>query len=236
MAIPMFLAQTAAEFHACPAPPKQLAWMACHFSPYGTGLSNLPPVLPEGSLLILNDRIPLAGHDPERIAEQLCRTAEALGCSGILLDFQRGGSVETRELCSHLAASLPCPVVVSDLYAAELWDCPVFLRPCPHHVPLADHLAPWKGRRVWLDLARNAETITLTKAGARIHSLPLGEAPEGGHADRLLHCHYSMETGADAVQFTLWRTGEDLDALAAEAEALAAEALVGLYCELGARS
>lgn len=232
MAIPMFLALTAAEFQSCPALPKQLGWMACHFSPYGTGLSNLPAFLPEGSMLILNDRIPLCRHDPERITGQLRRTVEALGCSGVLLDFQRGGSAKTGELCAQLSASLPCPVVVSDLYAREL-DCPVFLPPCPHHVPLADHLLPWKQRRIWLDLARNAETITLTKAGSQIHSLPLGESPDGGHADRLLRCHYTIETGVESVRFTLWRTEEDLDALAAEAEILGVETLVGLYCELG---
>ena len=49
------LAMTAAELGAAPLP-SHPAWMACHFSPYSTGLTNLPPKLPQDSLLILNDR------------------------------------------------------------------------------------------------------------------------------------------------------------------------------------
>lgn len=231
MAIPLFLALTSAEFAAQALPP-HTGWMACHFSPYGRGLSNLPPALPAGSLLILNDRIPMADHDPETIARQLIRTVEAMECSGVLLDFQRGGSEEVRHLAEYLVSALPCPVAVSEAYAKDL-DSPVFLAPCPHHVPLADHLLPWKGRRLWLDLAVDAQTITLTGSGSRILPFPLGEVPEGGHEDASLHCHYAIETGPDSVRFTLWRTREDLAMLAAEAEGLGVETLVGLYCELG---
>ena len=232
MAIPLFLAQTSAEFHASQKLPGAVAWMACHFSPWGSGLSNLPPALPEGSLLILDDRIPPSGHDPERITQQLLEAMKAMSFEGVLLDFQRPHCDEIPALVAHLTASLPCPVVVSDLYAKDP-DCPVFLSPCPHHVALEDHFAPWNGRRVWLDLAVDAETITVTKTGSRIFPMPLGEIPEGGHGDRLLSCHYAMETGSESVRFTLWRTVEDLAALAKAAEGLGAEALVGLYCELG---
>ena len=48
MAIGRYFAMTAAEIRGCSALPAGIAWMACHFSPYGTGLSNLPPELPEG--------------------------------------------------------------------------------------------------------------------------------------------------------------------------------------------
>ena len=71
MAITPFLAMTAAEIeHSTPLPPN-VAWMACHFSPYGAGLSNLPKNLPAGSLLI---EMGAAGNShPEalRAAEQL---------------------------------------------------------------------------------------------------------------------------------------------------------------------
>lgn len=235
MAIPRFLAQTSAEFAAANLFPDRVGWMACHFSPYGTGLTNLPPSLPSGSLLILNDRIPMAGHDPEIIVGQLRQAVDALDCYGILLDFQRKGFDEARQLAAALTASLPCPVAVSQVYAEDT-DWPVFLSPCPHHVSLEDHIAPWKGQRLWLDLAVNTEVIILTKSGSQILPLPLGAVPESGHAENLLHCHYSIETCADSVQFTLWRTKADLEALAQEAETLGVEILVGLYAEWGVQS
>lgn len=235
MAIPLFLAMTGAEFTAAGSLPKTVAWMACHFSAPDRGLTGFPPALPPGSLLMLNDQIPMAGHDPQQIGAQLQQAAETLDCCGVLLDFQRPGQQEAAKLAAHLVATLTCPVAVSDGYAKNL-DCPVFLAPCPHHVPLSDHLLPWRGRQLWLDLAADAETITLTKQGSQFLPLLLEKLPQGGHSDDLLHCHYAIETTPEAVRFTLWRTQEDLDALALEAETLGVEALVGLYAECGARS
>lgn len=231
MAIPTYLAMTGAEFQSCVKLPDHIAWMACHFSPYGGGLSNLPPALPPDSLLILNDRIPPAGHDPQLIEQQLHQTVEALSCRGVLLDFQREKSAETARLVSHLTKASPFPVIVSDIYATES-DCPVFLSPCPHHVPLSQYITPWQGREIWLDIAYNAETILLTKEQSVITPLPLGELPEGGHADPLLHCHYSIEQRENSAQFTLWRTKGDIQLLAEESETLRVDALIGLYTEL----
>lgn len=219
MAIRTYLAMTASEFAKADPLPPHVAWMACHFSPYGTGLSNLPFCLPPDSLLILNDRIPIQGHDPERIGIQLKNTAAALGCSGILLDFQRPNCQETQILADHLVRTLPCPVCVSDLYAKDL-DCPVFLPPCSHHVHLENHIEPWKDRDIWLDLARNAEMVTVTSCGSSTIPLPLGELPEGSHEAPTLHAHYFKECVGDSIHFTLWRTQEDLQALCQQAETL----------------
>ena len=230
MEIGPYLAMTAAEFAAAGQLPAKTAWMACHFSPYSTGLANLPPALPAGSLLILNDRVPLWGHDPGRVAAQLKPAVETLNCAGLLLDFQRPDIAEATAMAAFLVSALPCPVAVSEHYAADL-DCPVFLSPCPHHTHLKEHMAPWAGREVWLDLAVDGSAITLTKDGCSIFSLPLGELPENGFCDEILYCHYRAETGDDFARFTLWRTREDLQALAREAEVLGAKALVGLYQE-----
>ena len=89
MAITRYLAMTAAEMRNISQFPEKIAWMACHFSPYSTGISNLPQTLPAGSLLILNDIIPFHGHDPQRIAHQLTDCLEQHNCAGVLLDFQR---------------------------------------------------------------------------------------------------------------------------------------------------
>ena len=231
MAVKRYLAMTAAEFAAAEELPAGIAWMACHFSPYGTGLSNLPSSLPAGSLLILNDRIPFRGHDPARIASQLHQAVEAMDCAGILLDFQKPDIEALAELSEHLVTALPCPVAVSDSYGENL-NGPVFLSPCPHHTHLQEHIAPWQGRELWLDWAGDAETITLTRDGSAIFPVPLGEFPQGGHRDEQLHCHYSIENGLDSARFTLWRTRDDLEELAREAEELGIQTLVGLYQEL----
>jgi len=224
MATGRYLAMRWAEFAEENRIPEKYAWMVCPFSPEW----RTPPALPPGSLLILTDEKPPAEMDQE----QICQTVQAMDCAGVVLDFQKPKTKQTAAFATRLVSALPCPVAVSEGYAAEL-DCPVFLSPCPHHVPLQEHLAPWQGRELWLDLARDAETITLTKDGCSILPLPLGEIPEGGFADERLRCHYRAETGDDFARFTLWRTTEDVDALMEEAETLGIQTFVGLWQELG---
>ena len=141
MAIRPFLAMTAAEIRGTETLPPKTAWMACHFSPYSTGLSNLPKALPPGSMVILDDITPIHGHDSETIAAQLRPRLDALKCSGVLLDFQRPGYEEAELLARRLSEALPCPVGVSALYGQAL-SCPDFLPPVPPDVNLADYLAP----------------------------------------------------------------------------------------------
>lgn len=228
MEIPLYLAMTAAEFTFCPQPPEKMAWMACHFSPYGTGLSNCPPDLPEGSLIILNDRTPICGHDPQRIAGQLnSLIGEFLPC-GILLDFQRSGNEETAHLAAFLTDALPCPVGVSDVYAGEL-DCPVFLPPPKPNRTLTDHLKPWMGREVWLEASLDSLCFTITEKGCKTRSCSTEVFPF--HDDRL-HCRYQIMLTDDSAQFTLNRNGDDLTALLAEAASLGVTRAVGLWQEL----
>ena len=231
MAIRQYLAMTASEIAANSPLPPQIAWMACHFSPYGTGLTNLPHRLAPESLMILNDRTPIHLHDPLRIACQLNSLLERFSCAGLLLDFQRPGCGETGRLCAFLSDTLPFPVVVSSLYA-RYTDSPVFLPSLPCHIPLEKYIAPWQGREIWLEAALDAEEITLTPQGAAFAPLPPGAAVPEGFAEESLHCHYSVAVEADAARFTLWRTVEDLNALLAEAEHLGVTTAVGLYQEL----
>ena len=230
MAPAIYLAMTAAEFSGSGPLPASLCWMAGHFSLYDRGLSNLPSSLPVNSILIVNDRIPWYGHDPALILEQLEQAVHRLHLYGILLDFEEPDCPELRILAELLTASLPCPVAVADRYAEKL-NCPVFLSPCPHHTPLAEYLQPWSDREIWLDLARDAQMLTLTKNGCVTLPLSLGELLEGGHRDENLHVHYCTETTEDSARFTLWRTKEDLEALAREADTLGVAARLGLYQE-----
>ncbi len=231
MGLPLYLAMTAAEMYRAPALPAHLGYMACHFSSYGLGLSNCPEALPEGSMLILNDRTPICGHDPGQILEQLAGMMERMACPWLLLDFQRPGAEETAALAELLAGALPGKVGVSDVYAEGL-DCPVFLPPAPLHMPLGEHLAPWQGREIWLEAALDGEILTLTPEGADISGTQAGES-QGEFADAALHCHYSVALAENAASFILRRTPEDVAALLGEAQALGVTLAVGLYQQLG---
>lgn len=231
MALPLYLAMTAAEMRANKAIPDNLGYMACHFSPYGTGLSNCPKALPEGAMLIVNDRTPICAHDKRLITNQLVELVQAFQCGCVLLDFQRGGVDETGALVRDIVGALPCPVGVSECYAEGV-ECPVFLPPVPSDVPVAEYLQPWAGREVWLEAALDGEVITLTEDGSSTAPLPPGQHPEGGHRDGKLHCHYHIHIDENA-KFTLFRTQEDLEALLAEAEVLGTTRTVGLWQELG---
>lgn len=228
MEIPIYLAMTAAEFTHCDTLPNHCAWMACHFSPYGTGLSNLPTSLPEGSMIILNDRMPICGHDPQRIEEQLHILLDKLSPCGILLDFQRPDSEETRTLSKILVDALPCPVCVSELYAREL-SCPVFLPPAKLTCSLKDHLAAWTGREIWLEAALDSLSLRITERGCTIDPCIAQEMP---HRDPSLHCHYRLDLAEDSARFSLERTKEDLDSLLDEATAYGVTHAVGLWQEL----
>lgn len=231
MAIDTFLAMTAAEMATAENIPRHMAWMACHFSPYGTGLTNLPASLPPDSLLILNDRTPIHGHDPHQIAQQLEDCITQLQCRGVLLDFQRPNCEETRELVRYLLCALPCPVGVSEAYAQH-GNHPVFLPPVPPSTPLEDYLVPWQEQEIWLELALDGEVLTLTEQGCAILPLPYPDANNPGFVDEKLHCHYRAEIKESAVRFSLWRTTEDLKELEADAKKSGVTTAVGLYQEL----
>ena len=232
MAIRPYLALTAAEFGGCDVLPDRCAWLACHFSPYSDGLSNLPDTLPPESLLVLSDMIPIHRHDPGRIACQLNEIRASLGCSGILLDFQRPDTSDTAVMARELTQRLGGSVAVSALCAGEL-DCPVLLPPCPLHCTLEEHIAPWQGRTLWLEAALNAGIICLRHDGARYSDLPPGPNPEGGHQDRALCCRYRISLEPEEARFTLWREAEELRHLLDRAETLGVTEAVGLLQELG---
>lgn len=230
MAIVHYLAMTEAEMAAASSLPANAAWMACHFSPYSTGLCSLPQQLPPDSLLILNDRTPIHGHDPSRIARELNDTIERFQCPGLLLDFQNPGCTETMELTRHLTETIRCPIGISPQY--HMGNAALFLPAPTTHKPLSQYLAPWKGQTIWLETALSGQTITLTQEGAQIVENAVN-SPLPHHTDAKLHCHYHIQIEESRLTFQLWRTREDLQALLDEAENLGVKLAVGLYQELG---
>lgn len=228
MAIPHFLAMTSAEFDAAGVLSSPPGWMACHFSPYGTGLTNLPDTLPEGSLLILNDRTPMAGQSPEQIGQELLTLIEKFHCFGLLLDFQRPKTAQTEDLVHTLSDTLPCPVAAPPEYGHS---GPIFLPPIPVDVPPEQHLAPWCKKAVWLELSAGGMQIALTPEGAE--KTPANIAGETPLRDEKLCCHYRMDIQPERIRFLLKRTAEDLDDLLKKTQPMGVTAGVGLYQELG---
>lgn len=229
MSIPCYLALTAAEFAHANQLPEKIAWMACHFSCYGTGLSNLPEDLPGGSVIILNDRTPPHKHDPQRILAQFLQLAETLKPDGVLLDFQRSGIALNRQVAEVLVKELVCPVGVTAEYARDL-ECPVFLEPPPLHVAPAQHFACWEGREIWLEFAPETKKYTVTEDGCTIENAEHSPLPEPIFTEESLFCRYHTELLDDAAVFTLQRTKADLEALISNNPQISRA--IGLYQQL----
>ena len=229
MALPLYLARTKAEMEGnCPLSARP-AYMACHFSSAGPGLSNFPDPLPPGTMLILDDSTPFGGHDPKQILREIQTVLEQHRCECLLLDFQRREISEQGALAKLFCEALPCPVGVSELYAEGL-SSPVFCSPLPPDRPLDTHLAPWKGREIWLEAALEGMELTLTEGGCNY--VPLWDFPEDGLTDNRLYCHYTIETPCDCAIFRLWRTREDLNKLLKAAESQGVTKAIGLWQEL----
>ena len=226
-----YLALTAGELQGNAFEGK-LAYMACHFSLYTTGLSNIPQALPPGSMLILTDQIPISGHDPHRIAAQLRKTIESFSCDSLLLDFQRPGNAETAQLCRLLSTEISCPLGISHCYARDL-ESAVFLPPPPLDMPLSEHMKPWQDREIWLEAALEAAEFTLTSDGCTVTPIPYERAQEQAFIDEMVHCRYRCRVDPDSIRFHLYRTADRLDALLEEADHLGIEKSIGLYQQLG---
>ena len=230
MAIPQYLAMTAAEMAGTSPLPHQTAWMACHFSPYSTGLCNLPNKLPRGSLLILNDRTSIHGHDPERVCRELKKVMQQLECPALLVDFQNPPCQEAQALAAFLARHLDAPMGISPPFAQE--SAAVFLPPVPTDVTAEEYLGKWAGRELWLEASLEGQNIALTPAGAA-YSPNRRQDYDHVHFDPALHCRYSIEDTPEGITFHTWRTPEDLKTLLEEAEPLGVTTSVGLFQELG---
>lgn len=222
----VFLAVTARELES--VRPKRTAYMACHFSAGGSGLSNIPQALPKGSILLLDDSMQVQGHDPITVVQQLNELTAKFSIWAVLLDFQRPPTEESRKMVSAIWDNCSCKVAVTPAYAKE--GSAVFLPPPPLNKPLAAYLNPWKKHEVFLELASENLEITVTKEGSRFSYVSLTSPLP--LADELLHCHYGVTVSSEKAIFTLSRNREDLAALAREAESLGVIATVGLYQEL----
>ena len=231
MEIPLYLAMTAAEFTFCPSLPERIAWMACHFSPYGTGLSGIPDALPPESIVIVNDRIPVCSHDPSVILSQLQTLLEAYPTHGILLDFQRPDCPQAARIAAAVTENCNCPVAVSELYAGDL-PCAVFLAPVPANKRPAEHFPSWSGREIWLEAALEGICVHLDSHGSTFSPMDYKCADPLPLFDPQLHSHYRMDFSEDCAHFYIQRTRDDLTELLRDAKAYNVTKAIGLYQEL----
>ncbi len=230
MAIACYLAMTAAEFSACDHLPAHIGWLACHFSPSGPGLSNIPKDLPANSLLILDDSAPFHNHQPEVILRQLQEAVAALQVRAVILDLQRPNDPGVQNLVSILQKQLPCSVPAPPQYSPG--KSPVFLPPCPLNLPLERHLASYQGREIWLDAAPLPVQITITAQGCTSQTLPIAQLSDAAHWEPELHCNYKIVIQDDRVIFTLSRNADSFCGWLKNAEELGVTAAIGLYQEL----
>lgn len=231
MAIACYLAMTPGEVAVCQQLPAKMAWMACHFSSSGPGISNLPHRLPDNAILILDDSTPFNGHDPAAVSRELSTAVERLDVHSVLLDFQRPDVPQVQELAEVLVTTLPCPAGVSAPYAQGL-DCPVFLPPLPLNQCLQEYLSPYKERDIWLDMAPGCGQLHIRSQGNQYLPLPWDAFPPGPHRDDILHCRYATSVTEDGVTFSLSRGYEELEKLLEDAEKLGVSVAIGLYQEL----
>ena len=231
MALPLYLAMTASEMSSIPPIPANFAYMACHFSTCSQGLSNIPSSLPPKAILILNDNFPCQGHSPGLVAEQLKETANTFHCESILLDFQRPPCAETEQMIATVVSTVSVPVAISSGHEKNR-NGPVFLPPCPLHIPLEKYLEPWKNREIWLEAALCQEEVTVSKEGTTFTSQFPPYGLDGGFYDNKLCCNYRIHTDDESITFTLFDTYESLKLKLAYAHTLGVTRAVGLWQEL----
>lgn len=227
MALPLYLAMTQTEIAENPLPEKT-AYMACHFSASGKGLCDFPSYLPKGSMLILDDQLPPRDHDVALCCQQLRDTVESLECSYVLLDFQEPDNPKTAAMAKHMAAALPCPVGVTEVYAANL-PCAVFLTAPLPNKPLDKKLPSWVGRELWLETVTESRQITVTAEGSTPETIPFCYPKEPWHRDERLCCRYHIELTQSEAVFTITRTIDDLQDLLLQAQQLGISLAVGLH-------
>ena len=205
MSIPLFLAMTASEFFQNGENPQNLAWMSAHFSPSDSGLSNLPPALPTGSILILDDQIPWTDHDMERVCQELTRVLLRDKAYGLLLDFEREPCEQTLLLASAAAQccrEIGCAIAMPEVYRGD-GDAACFLPPLPCTVPVDTVNLP-RGP-IWLDAAPTgavarigSEAVSITHADPG--ELALLAKTHSVFRDPTLGCrYYSYRSGEEVV-------------------------------------
>lgn len=229
MDLSIYLAFTQAEAAAMKAHSGKTAWLGCHLSAYGSGISCIQPA--RCDMLVLTDETPAEGHDPDRVARELTEAARKCGCSRLLLDFQRPGVPVSAAITEAVVHSSPCPVGVTEGYAEGL-ECPVLVSPPPLWTALEGHLLRWKGREVWLEAVTEDAFVTVTPTGSQYRLCePNGVFP---YTDKKLSLSYRVEPSQAQMRVWLHRGTCELSGFLKHAYTLGIRTAVGLHQQLAA--
>ena len=209
MVLPLYLAMTDTEMQHLPTLPPRIARMGCTFDPDGPGLLDLPETIPSNGMLLVDDRHPVRNHNLALVAQALAETADRLGIDCILLDFERPPTSASLAMAACIAQTLPCPVGMPPDYGAAL-DSPLFLPPCPLHIPMAEYLKPWQNREIWMEARMLRQVITVTPQGTAYGTPSPADNLTGGYFDNVLRCQCITAITDDNVVFTLYDTPETL--------------------------
>ena len=231
MVLPLYLAMTGREILAAQPSASRCAYMACHFSPYGLGLSNLPKALPEGAVILLSDRIPPGGHDAEVVVAQLEELVRQFQPKAIVLDLETAGNGFCRELAVKCSGISGAEITVAAAYAKDL-PCSVFVGAGALWTPAEKLLKPWQGRKLWVEAVLQRGLVTVTDQGAGYEELPWEPPEEELPVDEDLQVAYRIRQTKDAVEVMLWRGKEQLPKWMEKLEQLGAEGFLGLYQQL----
>lgn len=237
MSIPLFLAFTAEEFSQKVPFPAKTAWMSVHFSPNGSGLTNLPPQLPQGSLILLDDHIQWANHSIERVCQELVTVLQRTESIGLLLDFEREPTAETLLLtkalgrcCKELGVALSAP----PKYLLED-DTTLFLSPFPCSIA-PENIDPQ--RKVWLDISPVCHSIRISKDCTIGSPAPYTRAgipnSQEVYWDEDLLCNYYSEADGDDIRITLFRDATSAAKLLNRLNPAKIQLAIGLWRDFGA--
>lgn len=232
MDLQCYIAFTAAEIYAADHIICTPAWMACHFSTYHTGLSNLPQRLTPDSMVIVNDRTPPHKHDKQLIVEQLNRLADTLRVQCFLLDFQRKEQDETHEIAQYLSANLNRPTGISEAYG-QTGSGPVFVSMPPPHGSLTQHMEKLRDRELWLELATEEELAVVDSNGCSFFSGEIMPHSDQLFYDKTLHSKYCLQLDSSSAKFHIRRDEHCIAGILEEAKKLGIKKAVGLYQQFG---
>ena len=232
MPIPFFLAIYAHDFPALPRLPPKVAWMSAHFSTSGPGMSNLPAKLPPGSLIILDDQTPWAGHSIETVCREMTAVLMRTEAYGLLLDFERPPEEETLLLTNALGQccrELGIPMGAPESYATDP-GIAIFHSPLPCQIP-PEVLCP-PGRAVWLDVS---PTAFLAHIGpdSTTGNLTEDEVSFSDESqiftDPALHCLYRSQPSDNGIDLLLYHTPQSITAMLETQELPGIQLALGLY-------
>ncbi len=193
MGTEIYVVMTGKEIRDCGKLPEKIAYLGCHFG--GNGLVGLPDGLPEGSMLLIDDRVVPQESDIESALAQLKPLLPKF--SGIYLDFQREET--PKEAANLLVEKLPFPVGVPKRFGIGI---PV-LPPRQLNLLPGDYYHPG----CWTEAAMTAWELTVTKDGCSKKEVPR-KKDFSGHYSEILYCSYSVEMDEEKAVFVMQNNRE----------------------------